>query len=54
MLTVGVDAHRRMLYSVVIDEQGRELDHVSTRNTAAHWSELLVRIEAIDAEAEQI
>lgn len=54
MLTIGVDAHRRMLYCVVIDERGRERDHVSVRNTATAWSELLVRVELIDAEAEQV
>ncbi len=47
MVTVGVDAHRRMLFVVVVDEQGQELQHWQIRNTARHWAEVLVQVEEL-------
>lgn len=51
MLTVGIDAHRRMLVVVVVDERGQELRHCQVRNTAAHWAEVLVQVEELSPDA---
>ena len=40
MLTIGVDAHKRVHVAVVLDEAGRELGHVRVANTQASWDEL--------------
>ncbi len=40
MLTIGVDAHKRVHVAVALDEAGRELGHLRITNTHASWDEL--------------
>src|SRR5215208_2569242 len=40
MITIGVDAHKRVHAAVAIDAAGRELAHWRGPNTAAGWQQL--------------
>src|SRR5438045_3303784 len=37
MVTIGVDAHKRMHVALALDEQGREASHWRGPNSAAGW-----------------
>ena len=41
MLTVGVDAHKRVHVAVAVDDAGREVDHWRGSNSANGWTDLL-------------
>lgn len=51
MCVIGVDAHRRMLYAVAVDERGQELGCWKGRNTAAQWAAALVWAEELTEDA---
>jgi transposase len=49
MVTIGVDAHRRMLFVVLVDDQGQERQHWQLRNTRADWTAVLAEVEELSA-----
>jgi transposase len=48
MLTLGVDAHKRVHEAVALDEAGRERGRRRVPNTAAGWHELLAWAAGLD------
>jgi len=40
MITIGVDAHKRVHVALAIDDAGRELGHWQGPNTATGWQDL--------------
>lgn len=51
MYVIGVDAHRRMVYAVAVDERGQEVGYWHGRNTAAQWAAALVWAEDLSEAA---
>ena len=41
MITIGVDAHKRVHVALAIDDAGRELGHWHGPNSAAGWQDLM-------------
>jgi transposase len=50
MLTIGVDAHKRMHAAVAVDALGREVDHWRGPNAPAGWQELAAWGAGLSAE----
>jgi transposase len=49
MITIGVDAHKRVHVALAVDDGGRELGHWRGPNTLAGWQEVLIWAEAFGA-----
>jgi transposase len=50
VITIGVDAHKRVHVALALDEAGRELDHWRGQNSAAGWLDFLRWASALGPE----